>query len=244
MRPNIICHMVSSVDGRLIADRWTPPAHGAAEGLVLRVYEGVAARLGAQGWIVGRKTMADQLSGSFRDGLPAAPAVQRLTRENFVATHGAQSLAIVIDPTGKLQYSQPQVGTDHIVTVLGEQVPDAYLVKLRGAGVSYVFAGPNGHDLAQALQSLRLHFNVETLLLEGGGIINGAFLAQGLIDELSLLVYPGIDGLADAPSIFEYHGTPGTHPAKGRTLRHLGTETLEAGMVWLRYRFEVARSGT
>lgn len=37
MRPSIICHMVGSVDGRLIADRWTAPARGTADGLALRV---------------------------------------------------------------------------------------------------------------------------------------------------------------------------------------------------------------
>jgi riboflavin biosynthesis pyrimidine reductase len=238
MRPTIICHMVSSVDGRLIADRWTPPAHGIANGLVLRVYEGVAAQLGAQGWIVGRKTMADLVKGPFRDGLPAAPAARRVSRETFVAVRGMQSLAVVIDPTGKLQYSQAQIASDHIVAVLGEHVPDSYLAALRDTGISYVFAGADGSDLSQALQSLRSYFNVETLLLEGGGIINGAFLAQGLIDELSLLIYPGIDGLSDAPSIFEYHGEPNARPAEGRALRYLGSETLEGGMVWLRYRFE------
>jgi riboflavin biosynthesis pyrimidine reductase len=238
MRPTIICHMVSSVDGRLIADRWTPPVHGTADGLVLRVYDDVAARLRAQGWIVGRKTMADLVAGPFREGLAPASSVQRVSRETFVGDQGAQGLAIVIDPTGKLQYSQAQIGSDHIVTVLGEHVPDAYLAALRDAGISYVFAGADGRDLTHALQSLREHFKVETLLLEGGGIINGAFLAQGLIDELSLLIYPGIDGLADAPSIFEYHGSSAERPARGRTLRHLGAQTLEAGMVWLRYRFE------
>lgn len=36
---------------------------------------------------------------------------------------------------------------------------------------------------------------LRTLLLEGGGHINGAFLEGGLVDELSLLIVPGIDAM-------------------------------------------------
>jgi hypothetical protein len=59
-----------------------------------------------------------------------------------------------------------------------------------------------------------------------------------LIDEISLLVYPGIDGLSGMPTIFEYAGGEDGQPAVGQTLRHIATETLEGGMVWLRYRVE------
>ena len=42
-----------------------------------------------------------------------------------------------------------------------------------------------------------------------------------LIDELSLVVYPGIDGLSGVPSIFETDRTPGTWatPATARRFR-------------------------
>jgi hypothetical protein len=56
------------------------------------------------------------------------------------------------------------------------------------------------------------------------------------------LVYPGIDGLAGVPAIFEYSGEEDEQPAIGQSLRHLGTETLEGGMVWLRYRVEKSGS--
>jgi 5-amino-6-(5-phosphoribosylamino)uracil reductase len=76
------------------------------------------------------------------------------------------------------------------------------------------------------------------LLLEGGGRLDGAFLKAGLIDEINLLVYPGIDGLAGVPSISQYVGQPDEQPAPGKSLLHMSTETLEGGMVWLRYLLE------
>ena len=77
-------------------------------------------------------------------------------------------------------------------------------------------------------------------MLEGGGRINGAFLKAGLIDEISVLIAPGIDGLAGVSSIFDYAGDKDDKPAAGRSLRHVATETLDGGTVWLRYQVEKA----
>ncbi|WP_027174167.1 hypothetical protein [Methylobacterium sp. 10] len=38
--------------------------------------------------------------------------------------------------------------------------------------------------------------------------IDGTFLKAGLIDEISLLMSPPIDGLAGVPSPFDHHGEP------------------------------------
>jgi riboflavin biosynthesis pyrimidine reductase len=56
---------------------------------------------------------------------------------------------------------------------------------LREDGVSYVFAGPKGDDLPRAMEEINALFDVKTLLLEGGGRVNGAFLKHKLIDEFS-----------------------------------------------------------
>jgi 5-amino-6-(5-phosphoribosylamino)uracil reductase len=234
MRPKIICHMVSSVDGRLLAGRWTPPASGIAADLVRRVYEETGAQLGGDGWLVGRKTMAEMVDTTPRP-LPPAAVLPRCT--HLGERHG-RSVAIAIDPHGKVYHERDEVGGDHLVAVLGERVSDGYLAELQRVGVSYLFAGADGTDLSTAMAVLGDAFGIETILLEGGGGINGAFLKAGLIDELSLLIYPGIDGLAGIPSIFEYPGAEDERPAAGLALRHLASETLEGGMVWLRYRFE------
>lgn len=73
--------------------------------------------------------------------------------------------------------------------------------------------------------------------LQGGGLINGAMLAAGLISELSLVIYPGIDGHASDPSIFEYLGNADERHAAGQSLELLSSETAGNGIVWLRYRF-------
>ncbi len=234
MRPKIICHMVSSVDGRLLTNRWTAPAAGIDRKTLFGYYDQVAARFDAEGWIVGRKSMEPYTKGT--------PRTVELTagnlHETYVADRKDRNIAVSVDPHGKLHYGQDNAGGDHIVAVLGEQITDTYLAELRGDGVSYVFAGPGGHDLAKAMNTLGDTFGIKTLLLEGGGITNGYFLKAGLIDEISILIYPGIDGLAGVSSIYEYIGQNDERPATGRSLRHLATETLHGGMVWLHYKVE------
>ena len=104
-------------------------------------------------------------------------------------------------------------------------------------GISYLFAGADGCDLPLAMHRLRTEFGIESLALQGGGIIDGAFLKAGLLDGLSLLIYPGIDGLSGIPSVFEASGTAAERPAAGQSLELLRADTLENGVVWLHYRF-------
>lgn len=87
------------------------------------------------------------------------------------------------------------------------------------------------------MEVLYERFGVRRISLQGGGIINGAMLAAGLLDELSLVVYSGIDGFTTAPSIFEYLGAADENPAEGQSLELLNVEVQPHGIVWLRYRF-------
>jgi riboflavin biosynthesis pyrimidine reductase len=238
VRPRIVCHMTMSIDGRQDAGRWSKPAAGIDGRRLGRHYDEVAARFDADGWVVGRVTMEEFAHGVER--VVPASALSGDLRATYVGDRAGRDVAVAIDPSGKLHYGQDHAAGDHVIAVVGEQVSDGYLRELREDGVSYLFAGPDGRDLARALATLSLDFGLETLLLEGGGRINGAFLNAGLIDEVSVLVYPGIDGLAGVSSIFEYPGASGHRPAAGQSLRHFDTEVLDGGTVWLRYQLEPA----
>lgn len=238
MRPHIICHMIGSVDSRLLPSRWSPLAGETQDNALVigERYKQVADRFGAEGFIIGRKTM-EEFDGVI-SRTPAAPRAPATARSHHLARAPGQSVAVVVDPAGKLHYPDGTIDGDHLIAVLGQNVADEYLEELRASGVSYVFAGPAGHDMGTAMQTLGEQFGLKLLLLEGGGIINGAFLQAGLIDEISVLIYPGIDGLSGVPNIFDHHGEADSRPAAGQTLRLLSTEVLEGGFVWIHYRVE------
>jgi len=82
--------------------------------------------------------------------------------------------------------------------VLTETVSDAYLTGLRDDGVSYIFAGAQELDLGRALDILNRELGIKRLEVNGGGLTNGAFLRAGLIDEISLAIFPAVDGTRGA----------------------------------------------
>jgi 2,5-diamino-6-(ribosylamino)-4(3H)-pyrimidinone 5'-phosphate reductase len=98
--------------------------------------------------------------------------------------------------------------------------------------VSYLFGGKSRIDLANVLQKLRARFGIRKLLLEGGGKINGSFLAANLIDELSILVAPIADGSIATPTLFDV----ATGRAKARNLKLVSIEKRPGDIVWLRYK--------
>ena len=100
---------------------------------------------------------------------------------------------------------------------------------------------PDGSDLALALATLRRDFGLHSLLLEGGGRINGAFLKAGTDRRTrALSSAPPSTGCRAFPASSTTSARPNERPADGQSLRHFATETLDGGYVWLRYRVECA----
>lgn len=234
MTVRIVCHMISSVDGRLLVSRWSKPAQPVD---ISSVYEQTASRLHADGWIVGRQTMAEYAPGITQGEPSLGESADRQESEPFAGLCEGRPLAVVWDPKGKLHFSGNSLPTgEHLVVVLSTRIDPKHLQRLREQGVSYVFSGCDGRDYPSALQSLEKLFSVKTLLLEGGGILNGSFLQAGMIDEWSILIYPGIDGLFGEPAIVGYRGKEDEFPAQNVRLELTESQVLAGGVVWLRYR--------
>lgn len=223
MKPHVICHMVSSIDGRILLEHWPEP--GSAHG----EYERTAATFDADAWMCGRITMQD--FAATKD-VPKPPPPAPLPRTDFIARTDAEGYAIAVDAHGKLSWDSGAIDEDHLIVVLTESVSDAHLAHLRERGVSYVFGGTDALDFARVLETLGRAFSIQTVLLEGGGGINGSLLAAGLIDEVSLLVHPTADGLPGTPSLFDRPTASGT----GVALELKRVEQRDAGLVWLQYR--------
>jgi riboflavin biosynthesis pyrimidine reductase len=229
MKPHVICHMVASVDGRTLTSRWRPgDAH--RNGVFDRLHD----RLGGDAWLVGRVTGREYAR---LDAYPDHTA-ERYPREPWFARRDAAAYGVVLDAHGKIAWGRADIGGDPIVAVLTEQVPDAHLAGLRKDGVSYIFAGERDLDLGLALDILNRELGIKRLLLEGGGGANGSFLRAGLIDELSLAIFPAVDGAKGAPCVFDSGDEAAGAPAPLRAMTLASSEVLEGGVVWLRYRIE------
>ena len=225
MKPHIVCHMMASVDGRILVERWRPPMRDTS------LYEQVHDAIGGDAWLVGRVTGQE-----FVDRTEPYPsrADTSLPRENWFARADAEAWAIVVDAHGKIAWGMRDIDGDPIVVVLTTKVTDSHLAGLREDGVSYIFAGDDEIDFRAALETLNAEVGIERVMLEGGGGVNGSVLAAGLVDELSLLVCPTVDGSRESPSVFDVAGDTGTLPVTDMSL--MSCEQMDGGFVWLRYR--------
>ena len=114
----------------------------------------------------------------------------------------------------------------HIIEVLSEKTPKEMLAYYRSIGVSYIFAGKDDIDINLALNKLYIIFGIKKLLLEGGSIINGAFLRAGAVDNISQVIAPIVTDKDDKPLFFDSDLTE---------FRMLECKNMKDGSVWILY---------
>ncbi len=229
MKPDVTCLMAVSIDGRTRPSRWRPARKDEGD-----VYGRTHDELGCDAWLIGRTTGSEYAKGS---SYPTTTE-QTFPREAWFARRDAKAYGVVLDAHGKIVWGRSDIGGDPIVVVLTEAVSDAHLAGLRGEGISYVFGGATELDLAGVLETLHRELGVKKVLLEGGGVTNGAFLRAGLIDEVVLLVFPVIDGSPSAAAAFD--GRPEDEDVRAplESMDLVENKTQGGGIVWLRYRLK------
>ena len=230
-RPKVICHMTTSIDGKVTGEFLSMPAcERAAE-----IYYEINRDDHADAFACGRVTMEGSFTGRWYPDLIAYQGVS-IPREDYVADREAKAFAVAFDRQGRLGWETPCIVDDdpgydgaHIVEVMLEGVSDAYLAYLREVGVSYIFAGKAEMDIALALEKLNHLFGIRTLLLEGGSIINGAFARADMIDELSLVIAPVTADAGAKPLLMN---------AAAGAYELVDVKRYDGGVVWMNYRVE------
>jgi riboflavin biosynthesis pyrimidine reductase len=235
MKPYVLCHMVSSIDGRILASRQRPKAN-VTPGLFETLHDQLVAEPpGGGSWLCGRVTAQEFARGKTEPSYP--PSDQKFPRTPWFASRDVKNWGIFLDAHGKAVWRRAECGGDAILVILTEAVSDSHLAGLRGDGVSYIFAGKSEIDLAAALEILNRELGIKRLFLEGGGGANGALLRAGLVDEISLVINPVVDGSSGAPSVFD-SGKSDLGPAPIERMTLSSHQVLDGGAVWLRYKLE------
>ncbi len=227
LRPVVICHMMTSIDGKVTGDFLY-----SRKGLeVSETYYEINRRLKGEAFACGRVTMESSFTNGYKPDLSGFNG-DDITYEDHIATKH-ERYAVSFDTCGKVGWtescihdSDPGYDNCHIIEILTEKTPKKMLEYYRSIGISYIFAGEEKIDVKTALDKLYSAFGIKKLLLEGGSIINSAFLKDDLVDELSLIVAPMIAATNDKP-LFE--------EAEMCSFVLTEAQVVSDGSVWLRY---------
>ncbi len=199
-RPHIICHMVTSIDGKVTGEFLSRPECEKAT----EIYYEINRNYKADGFICGRVTMESSFTNRWYPDLTKYEPVKN--KDDFIPDNLLAFYAVSFDPKGKLGWKtskiideDPGYGDAQIIEVLTEQVDGRYLAHLQSIEIPYIFAGENEIDVKIALGKLKNLMGINCLLLEGGSIVNGYFQRADVIDELSLVVAPIIADGNDKP---------------------------------------------
>ncbi len=221
-RPYIICHMMTSADGRIDC-AMTEQLPGVEE------YYSTLDALNAPSRVTGRVAaeLEMALPGSFQSAVSTP-----LSKEGFHKAAERDEYEVIVDTRGSLLWYDCENEKRPILVVTCEGVSREYLSYLEEKHISWVACGKNKIDLGRACEILSDEFGVKRMAVVGGGHINAGFLAAGLLDEVSILIGAGIDGRGGMSAVFD--GLP-----KDRAVTPLKLESVQAfdsGAVWIRYK--------
>ena len=184
-RPYIFCHMMTSLDGKIMGSYMETPQGSVAGDVFYKIAFGQNPFYRHQGWLSGRVTTDDNFTFYKKPTLDlnAAP----VPAGDFIAQPDFGMFYVSIDPHGKLGWESATLHygdtTAHVIEVLTTQTSNAYKAFLRKLGISYIVAGEHELDYAVALAKLKYKFHIETLMLGGGGVLIWSFLQANMCDE-------------------------------------------------------------
>ena len=147
-----------------------------------------------------------------------------------IAIH-TKGYIIAIDTMGKLKWPHNQFDGMPLLVITSEDCPKEYLDTLSRQYISWIATGKGSIDLKRAMEILRAEFGIERLSVTGGGNINAAFLKESLLDEVSMMWCPGIDGRGGMTAAFD--GLPKDFPPI--KLKLMSVEKLGES-IWARYK--------
>ncbi len=200
----------------------------------------IAAASGDSRWVSGPKTR--QWSHELRsriDAILVGSSTVVIDDPLLTARPGArdakrQPLRIVVDSRGRTPpMARVLSGPAPTLIATLERAPEHWRAALRATGAEVLSFPEDGEhvDLGALLRELAER-DVLSLLVEGGGVILGAFFDRGLVDKVHAVIAPMIIGAGDAPAAVAGRGAYRMADAlrlRDITVERLGEDLLVTG---------------
>ena len=220
-KPYIICYMMMSIDGRIDC--------AMTEKLPGDEYYKILESFNAPSSLYGRVTaeLEMALPGKFSSKMNSP-----LNKEDFYKAISSDGYEIIVDSHGTLLWEDQINEEKPLLIITTEKVNKEYLNYLKEKHISWIASGKDKINLKRACEILKNEFNVDKMVVLGGGHINGSFLEANLLDEISVLIGSGVDGREGMCSVFD--GLSMDSEVKRLKLEKV--ESFDSGAVLIRYK--------
>ena len=231
-RAYVEIHMMQTIDGKATGNFWRNP--DVWQGI--KDYGKLIPHLNTQGFALGRVSMEG--NANEKPNFSKYKNKEIIKHEDFVVKleKGAQYYLTSYDSKGTLGFKNNVLNVNEwlndgnemlcqIIEVITDKVSNEYLHYCREKGISYIFCGKDKIDIKLSLQKLKKLFKIDKILLQGGPILDGAFIKDDLIDGISIIISPCTSKGGD--TLF--------NPSKYTEFKLVEFKELSNSNIWLRY---------
>lgn len=224
MLPRVILHNAVSLDGRI-------------DGFPVDLYQyyELAATWKEDATLAGSDTFLKAAS-------EAPPEDESVLLPPKIDPNDRRPLLAVPDSRGRIRtwhYLRSLPYWRGFVALCSQSTPQDYLHYLKERHIDCIIAGEDHVDLRAALQEMNSRYGVKVVRVDAGGTLNGLLLRQGLVAEVSLLIYPSLVGGEKQRGLFVAPDLPVSDLPESQkkviSLKLMQTEQLKGDVVWLRY---------
>ena len=203
-RPTITCHIFQSMDGKISGDFFD------MREIIepLKAYNQMKLTYRPDTIIYGATTTQQLYARGPKPDLSRYHHID-IPEGDYIADVKAKMYLLAVDPDGTLFWNTNIVGgrigieDAHVVILLKEDVPYEYLAYLREQKISYLRGGRGKIDLKKVMESAYEKLGIRKCMLLGGGFTNGTFADADMIDAMSIVIAPVLDGSSDEPTLCE-----------------------------------------
>ena len=231
-RTYVEIHMMQTIDGKATGNFWRKP--DVWQGI--KDYGKLIPNLNNQGFALGRVSM--EANSDEKPDLSKYKNKEKLEYKDYIVPleKGAKYYLASYDSKGTLGFKNNVINVNEwlndgsellcqIIEVVTEKVSNEYLHYCRERGISYIICGKEKIDIKISLEKLKKLFKIDKMLLQGGPILDGAFIKEDLIDGISIIISPCTSAGGD--TLFD--------PSKYTEFKLIEFRELSNSNIWLRY---------
>jgi len=214
-RPFMIQHNVMPVDARLTLSPHTlllygDPRWAAMMGGEADTYPRLMAEYRPQAFLEGSGSFC--LEGESPSPLPAFSGEAARLYAHYlpaeIVDQPNRRWMTVVDGRGRARWVYKEFPGEewagwYLLILVHRSTPPEYLAYLQAEKIPYLVAGDTRVDLPAALAAMQSELGIRQVVSTCGGVLSGALLRAGLIDELDLDILPAAVGGKGTPALFD-----------------------------------------